>query len=464
MKRLNFCLAVICALATPLSIQAYETDGHYWTVLVVATMLNISDAREIAFHAEYPDNVVNADGYITRGRYTFLFPRSQKIVHALTGGNPNEERELSISLFLTAHTVIEKGRAAHRLGDSFAHTNDQTGRMYPHIIGHVFHGTQPDKIKNHPEKYLEYVRALAKALGGNEAMIEMAVFEYIANTGLSTDANVAILKAEHNLLTGSPAFQITNSQIVSTENYLRAKLKKVESIFTHQDIDGKGRISNTVVLPLLASTSYHIFQEPMGSALPTFVTPKEIVHKGFYFSIAAGPAFGTIRSVDNLGGKVQIVGDGVIMDIQIGGAIKENLFLHASLSSKFIGAPTITGVKLNAVTFFNETLTGIGVTRYFRNNMFIGSNIGLGKFSWGDMNHHYSFTDPGFSFQVKAGKEFWIAQKCMMGVAACYSRTALQNSSPTESIHEKWRSSRVGFMVTLTRLRKVVKSQLYSKN
>ncbi len=462
MKRLSFYLVVFCVLAETSSLHAYETDGHYWTVLVVATMLNISDAREIAFHAEYPDNVVNADGYITGGRYTFLFPRSQKIVHALTGGNPEEERELSISLFLTAHTVIEKGRAAHRLGDSFAHTNDNTGQMYPHIIGHVFHGQQPDKIKNSPGKYLEYVRTLVEALGGRDASIDMTVFEYLAKTGLSTDANVAILKVEYNVITGSPALHITDVQISCAENYLTERLcDEVNPFVTHQDIDGKGRVSNTIVLRVTAKNIIEKFHQPLGSAVPTFVTPKEIVRKGFYFSLAAGPVFGTIRSIDNLGSKIHIEGDGVNLEVQTGGAIKENLFLHATLTTKIIGAPAITGSKLNTTSSFSETLTGIGLTRYFHNNTFISGNMGLGKFSWTDMNQNFFHTDPGFSFQVKAGKEFWVSQKCLLGLSASYSRTALHNNTSSEHLSEKWRSSRFGFMINMSRMHKVVKSTVF---
>ena len=460
MKRFCFCFTACCALSASISLHAYETDGHYWTVLVVATMLKIPDARGIAFNAEYPDNVVNADGYITVGRFTYLYPKAQKIVHALTGGEPSYERELSVNMLLQAHTIAEKGRAAHRLGDSFAHTHDKTGHMYPHIIGHMFYGKQPDKIKNNPEKYLEYVRTLAKALGGSESSIDMTVFEYIANAGLSTDANVAVLKAEYNLLIGSPVFNITNSQITSTENYLSERLKKAENIFlTYQDVDGKGRISNTIVLPRLAHSTKK-FPEPVGSAVANFITPKEIVRKGFYFSMAAGAAFGTIRSVDNRGSKTHIEGDGAMFDLQAGSAIKENLFLHATLSSKFIGAPAISGDKMNGVSSFNETLTGVGVTRYFRNNTFITGNVGLGKFYWGDMNNGTFYTDRGFSFQVKVGKEFWIAQNFLMGVSASYSRTALHNNSSTQPTSEKWRSSRIGFMITLTRLHKVVKSSV----
>src|SRR5882672_9269542 len=93
----------------------YETDGHYWTVLIVASLLKIPEAEAIAYAAEYPDNVMNEDGYIARKRFTFLYPGAQIKVHALTGGNPGHEMEVSHTMFKAARSANEIGIASHRL-------------------------------------------------------------------------------------------------------------------------------------------------------------------------------------------------------------------------------------------------------------------------------------------------------------------------------------------------------------
>ncbi len=227
----------------------YETDGHYWTVLVVATLLNLPDAKTMAYSAEYPDNVINADGYCVRRRITFMYPKAQERIHALTGGNPQYERTLSANQLKQATTAAWKGVAAHRLGDSFAHTNDKTGRMYPHLIGHTLHWKTPDKIRNNPNKYLQYVYELVAALGGPDALIDMSVFNYIAAAGLNTDANSSILKAEYSLLTASPAFNIDHKYSKEVNTYLSQRLsKELRSFVTHSETDNKGKVINTIIL------------------------------------------------------------------------------------------------------------------------------------------------------------------------------------------------------------------------
>ena len=225
----------------------YETDGHYWTVLVVATLLKVPEAKAIAFAAEYPDNVINDYGYIVRTRYTYLYPKSQKRVHALTGGVPEFEREVSMYMLRAANTAREKGIACHRLGDSFSHANDKTGKMYPHLVAHLFQWKKPDKIRNNSNEYLDYVSQLVKGLGGKGAEVNLAVFEYIAKSGLTSTENAAILKAEYKLLTGSLAFNIKKSELPIVEKYLQERMRGT-SYAVHIDSDEKGRETTTIIL------------------------------------------------------------------------------------------------------------------------------------------------------------------------------------------------------------------------
>lgn len=225
----------------------YETDGHYWTVLVVATLLKIPEAKAIAYAAEYPDNIVNKDGYITHSRYTFLYPKPQIKVHALTGGNSDYERLVSFNMLSVAETDQEKGIACHRLGDSFSHTKDKKGKMYPHLVAHLFQWKRPDKIRNNSSKYLEYVSWLVEGLGGKSSEVNLSVFEYIAKSGLTSNENAAILKAEYKLLTGSLAFNIKKNELPIVEKYLNERMRGT-FYAVHSDSDEKGRETTTIIL------------------------------------------------------------------------------------------------------------------------------------------------------------------------------------------------------------------------
>jgi hypothetical protein len=57
-------------------------------------------------------------------------------------------------------------------------------------------------------------------------------------------------------------------------------------------------------------------------------------HDGFYLSMSVGPLFGSVN--DDLGNyTMDMSGTGAQFDFKIGGAIKENLILHATLHFNF---------------------------------------------------------------------------------------------------------------------------------
>ncbi|MCA6074750.1 hypothetical protein [Fulvivirga sedimenti] len=232
----------------------YETDGHYWTVLLVCKQLGIPEAEAIAYAAEYPDNVMNQDGYIVKSRMTYLLPKSQKKVHALTGGLPEEELVISRIMLAEAKSARQKGTAAHRLGDTYAHTNDKKHKMFPHIIGHLFHMKKPDQIHRNPGKYLQYVNDLIKSFGGPEAEIDMFVFNYISDHGLDSEKNAAILKTEYNRLNGALAFSVEKDHITVVNDYLLSR-NSLGSYAIHRNTDSKGRDTATIIF-IKESDSY----------------------------------------------------------------------------------------------------------------------------------------------------------------------------------------------------------------
>src|SRR6218665_1617688 len=77
----------------------YNVDGHYWTVYLVATLLKLPNARELAYYAELPDHVLHENGNHKRATMTWLNVFMQGKVHALTGKTPEKERERSRKMY-----------------------------------------------------------------------------------------------------------------------------------------------------------------------------------------------------------------------------------------------------------------------------------------------------------------------------------------------------------------------------
>lgn len=222
------CLVLLGTIFPGKRLYAYHSDGHYWTVYLVATMLDIPDARKLAYYSELPDHVFHDNGMKKRATLTWLNPFKQGKVHALTGKSPEKERERSRSMFANAQTLKDKGTALHRLGDSYAHAKACGEKMFKRIIGHAFQpegGHAPDKIRNHPEKYLEYVKDLVKVLGGAKAKVDMAAFEYIAAQKLETADNIEILKAEIVIQTKGKACEINANQSQTLQAYMDYRAK-----------------------------------------------------------------------------------------------------------------------------------------------------------------------------------------------------------------------------------------------
>jgi hypothetical protein len=136
--------------------------------------------------------------------------------------------------------------------------------------------------------------------------------------------------------------------------------------------------------------------------------------------------------------------------VQIGGALKSNFILHGTMQAKTILGPKINGVEMDNENFIHEIFYGAGVTKYTSQNFFFTGNIGIGRFGVDTLNHRdVTTTDPGFSFNVRIGKEWMVSKKWGLGGALFYSRTALNNDRAGYSEH--WESNRFGlyFQATL---------------
>ena len=175
-------------------------------------------------------------------------------------------------------------------------------------------------------------------------------------------------------------------------------------------------------------------------------------HNGFYLSMGIGPVFGKIS--DDLGSyKMDMSGMGAVFDFKIGGAIKENLILHATLISNTMAGPTITtsdnsSIMANDNLNVGEAMLGAGITYYVMpQNILLSGTLGFGNFSIMDNSNSANdvSTKIGFSMQFKVGKEWMISKKWGIGAAFTYGKTNLTNTSGG-GVVEKMDSNRFGIL------------------
>lgn len=179
-------------------------------------------------------------------------------------------------------------------------------------------------------------------------------------------------------------------------------------------------------------------------------------HKGFFLSMGIGPNFPGIT--DKVAGvyDLKFTGTGALFDLKIGGAIKENLILHATILSSTISGPKTTFADGSSENSSNgltlgETSIGAGITYYLMpSNIFLSGSLGIGNFSVLDDDNDIDVsTDRGFSMQLKAGKEWWVSRRWALGVALTYSKTSLTNK-PGGGVEERMNSNNFGILFNAT--------------
>jgi hypothetical protein len=165
-------------------------------------------------------------------------------------------------------------------------------------------------------------------------------------------------------------------------------------------------------------------------------------HDGFHFSFGLGPVIGHIH--DNYNSNIypsysaEWRGTGILVDMRIGGAIKQDWILTADLMNKSISSPEISMNDSNYTTNDNvsmdEVSYGIGLTHYFMPfNIYAGVTLGTGTFV-------LTYTDPesdevtktrseyGFSWMFRAGKSWYLGRKWGLGVGLGYGGTKAEVS------------------------------------
>jgi hypothetical protein len=156
-------------------------------------------------------------------------------------------------------------------------------------------------------------------------------------------------------------------------------------------------------------------------------------HDGFHFEFSFGPAFGKITeriSGFSVSNKYELTGTGVGIDVKLGGALKQNLFLTVDLIDKTIFVPAfeVNGVSypISSKSSVSEVLYGGGVTYFAMTNLFFSATAGIGGFI-ADNSVTSLKSDYGFGFQLKGGKHWWISPQWGISIAAAYGFTAVNN-------------------------------------
>jgi hypothetical protein len=155
-------------------------------------------------------------------------------------------------------------------------------------------------------------------------------------------------------------------------------------------------------------------------------------HDGFFLSLSPGVAFGSTEA--DLGGNagtwdnITFRGPGGLLDLKIGGAVRENIILSADLIARNVPGPrleTVGGTEtLDDDIVLSDATLGMGLTYYVMPaNIFLSGTLGFGTFrlqNVDDEDEEPVDTKAGLSFHAKVGKEWWVSRNWGLGVALGY--------------------------------------------
>lgn len=160
-------------------------------------------------------------------------------------------------------------------------------------------------------------------------------------------------------------------------------------------------------------------------------------HNGFYLSMNLGPTFLSVK--DQLSDSYispynrEYNGMGVMLDLKLGWALKENLILHATLISNIMNDPTTKNKhplyeEFSSIVDMGDELIGAGVTYYLMpSNILLSCSMGVGQFSVTDTQgmHKNINSESGFAMQLKLGKEWWVSKNWGLGVGLTYGNNVV---------------------------------------
>lgn len=155
-------------------------------------------------------------------------------------------------------------------------------------------------------------------------------------------------------------------------------------------------------------------------------------HDGFFASLGIGGSPGNVYLSDAIE-NLTYAGTGFEADLKLGGAIAPNFILHATLINKQLNDKKPIGLQYvaNSATrerTFSESIVGAGITYYLMPyNAYVSLSLGLGSFSVAEQATGKTTPSPrGPAFQLKLGKEWWVAKNWGIGLGITYEKINLQ--------------------------------------
>lgn len=223
----------------------WTTDGHYYTVQLVALLMNFSQsiALKLGKAAEDPDTHVFSDIKMQE-KDTWLIPKLQQRYHALTGGYHGVEMAITAYALLKTHRdEVSFNYLIHRFGDCFAHFDVNSDKKGINTI--VKLKDYIDAIDNYIDKKFEFVSAYSTSnLSFDKLLTTNLNTKYIVNeTGkiittnnratVATELIDFLLISDHNTL----GVNLTQSYMgVSLENHLNEILNYLPKAVQNDNI------------------------------------------------------------------------------------------------------------------------------------------------------------------------------------------------------------------------------------
>ncbi len=152
---------------------------------------------------------------------------------------------------------------------------------------------------------------------------------------------------------------------------------------------------------------------------------QDIHRQGFYSSVQPGVVWFKENETSNPASSFPLPYDptnsriALALDTQVGWAVTSNLILHGTLLLSIGESMDIASMSTTV------DLAGGGATFYIPNNFFVTGNIGTSFANDRDCCAYTQFEN-GFSFQIKAGKEWMSNKKWGIGAAAEYGGYSTQ--------------------------------------
>jgi hypothetical protein len=169
-------------------------------------------------------------------------------------------------------------------------------------------------------------------------------------------------------------------------------------------------------------------------------------HDGFLLRGVVGFGLAEVASapVDEDDAEKQYFGLSLLLSVDIGAAVIENLSLHARVGLATINSPTLVDQNGNqrGAESISMFLLAAGATfNIMPSNLYTSAVFGITGFGFGEeegSNQRYT-SDAGFGFNLDFGKEWWVGRQWGIGVAGrlAYASAGTESASGVYD-HSSW--------------------------